>query len=113
MKIYDLSVLLCNGMAVYPGDPEPHITRLSDHARGDEWTTTHLSFSAHTGTHVDAPSHRLRGGTNLDALNLYDLIGRAYVVDFQNVEPEITAEDLAARNIPQDARRLIFKTQNN
>jgi arylformamidase len=86
---------------------------LSDHARGDEWTTTHLSFSAHTGTHVDAPSHRLRGGATLDTLDLHALIGRAYVVDLQNVESEISAEALAARNIPQDARRLIFKTANN
>lgn len=113
MTIYDLSVPLRNGMPVYPGDPEAQITRLAAHERGDAWTTTHLSLSAHTGTHVDAPGHRLRKGATLDALDLHDLIGRAYVVDLSGVDSEISAQDLATRKIPPEAQRLIFKTRNS
>ncbi|HZQ10683.1 MAG TPA: cyclase family protein [Anaerolineae bacterium] len=112
MTIHDLTVPLHNGMPFYPGDPAPQFTRLQEHTRGDEWTVTHLSMSAHTGTHVDAPLHRFQNGATVDSLNLRDLIGRAYVVDLSNVVSEITANDLIARNIPRNTKRLILKTRN-
>lgn len=112
VRIIDLSVPLHNDMPYYPGDPAPQITRLEDHERGDAWTTTHVSFCAHTGTHVDAPRHRIRGGSTVDALDLRTLVGRAYVVDLTGVPLQICAEDLEARNIPLSAERLVFKTRN-
>lgn len=99
-------------MHFWEGDPEPRISRLEDHERGDAWTTTHLSFAAHIGTHVDAPLHRLRGGNTVDALALETLVGRAYVADMTDVALEIGAHELAARGIPQDVKRLLFKTRN-
>lgn len=110
--IYDVSVPLRNGMHFWEGDPEPKITRLSDRELGDDWTTTHVSFAAHIGTHVDAPRHRIRGGKTIEALDLEMLIGRAYVVDLTEVVSEIGAENLAAANIPPDVKRLLFKTRN-
>lgn len=112
MQIIDLSVPLRNDMPFFPGDPAPQFTRLEDHARGDAWTTTHVSFCAHLGTHVDAPLHRVRGGNSVDCLDLQTLVGRAYVVDLTEVASEIYAEDLQARNIPLSAERLILKTRN-
>jgi arylformamidase len=113
MTIYDISVPLENGMHFWEGDPEPKITRLGDHERGDSWTTSHLSFAAHIGTHVDAPLHRLRGGNTVDKLNLETLMGCAYVVDLMNVVGrEITANDLETRAIPANVKRLLFKTRN-
>lgn len=99
-------------MHFWDGDPAPDISRLQDHERGDAWTTTHLSFAAHTGTHVDAPLHRVRGGTTVDALDLHTLVGRAYVVDLMEVASEITAKDLDAQHIPSNVTRLLFKTRN-
>lgn len=112
MTIYDVSVPLRNGMHYWEGDPEPNITRLEDHERGDAWTTSHLSFAAHIGTHIDAPLHRIRGGNTVDRLDLQTLIGRAYVVDLMAVVSEITAQVLDARNIPSNVKRLLFKTRN-
>jgi arylformamidase len=112
MTIHDVSVPLRNGMHFWEGDPEPSITRLEDHERGDAWTTTHLSVAAHIGTHVDAPRHRIRGGNTVDALDLQTLIGSAYVVDLMEVRFEIGAKELDARNIPANVKRLLFKTRN-
>lgn len=112
MLIHDVSVPLENAMHFWQGDPEPQITRLADHARGDEWTVTHVSFAAHIGTHVDAPLHRIRGGETVDRLNLETLIGRAYVVDLMNLDSEIRARDLEARTIPSNVKRLLLKTRN-
>ena len=35
---------------------------------GDELNLTHLSFCAHTGTHVDAPVHYLEGGAGVEQM---------------------------------------------
>lgn len=112
MTIHDISVPLQNGMHFWEGDPEPNISRIEAHERGDAWTTSHLSFAAHIGTHIDAPLHRIRGGNTVDKLDLQTLLGRAYVVDLMQVETEITASDLIARNVPSDVKRLLFKTRN-
>jgi arylformamidase len=112
MQIFDVSVPLRNTMPYYPGDPAPQITRLEDHTRGDAWTTSHLSFSAHIGTHVDAPLHRLPGGNTVDNLDLQTLVGRAFVADLSDVASEIHAEDLEACRIPLSAERLVLKTRN-
>ncbi len=112
MTIHDISVPLRNGMPFFPGDPAPQITRLADHARGDAWTVTHLSFSAHIGTHVDAPLHRIWDGAPVDALDLHTLIGPAYVADLTSLPTEIAAVDLEAAAIPQDTVRLLLKTRN-
>ncbi len=112
MKIIDLSVPIRQEMPYYPGDPAPQITRLKAHERGDEWQTTHLSFSAHLGTHIDAPRHRVRGGATVDQLDLQTLLGPAYVVDLTDVASEIHAADLQARAIPPRVKRLILKTRN-
>jgi arylformamidase len=112
MIIHDISAPLYNGMPCFPGDPEPQITRLQDHTRGDPWTTSHLNLCAHTGTHVDAPRHRIRGGGTVDTLELSTLLGPAYVADFAGVERVITERDLETAEIPRDAQRLLLKTRN-
>lgn len=113
MQIIDVSVPLRNGMHFWEGDPEPQITRLEDFERGDAWTTTHVSFAAHIGTHIDAPLHRVRGGNTVDQLDLNTLIGTAYVIDLTDVPTAITAGDLERAKAPPGAKRLLFKTRND
>jgi arylformamidase len=80
--------------------------------RGDVATVSHLDMGAHTGTHVDAPAHFIRGGADVAALNLQGLIGPAHVIEVRGVE-EITAAVLDALTIPPDAERLLFRTSNS
>lgn len=112
MTIYDVSVPLRNGMHYWPTDPAPEITRRVDHERGDDWTASHLSFSAHIGTHVDAPLHRIRGGKTIDALDLDTFVGRAFVADLTDVASAITAKDLDGAGIPVETQRLLLKTRS-
>lgn len=69
-------------------------------------------IGAHTGTHVDAPSHFVKGGTTVDQLDLDSTVGPARVLDLRHVEKEITAEDLEAAGAA-GAERLLFKTRNS
>ncbi len=109
--IIDLSPTLSPELPVWPGDPRVVLRQPYHLARGDAFTLTELSLSAHTGTHVDAPAHYLPGGVGADALSLDALIGPAWVVD-TGPATAITASLLVSLDIPPWARRVLFRTQN-
>lgn len=69
-------------------------------------------IGAHTGTHVDAPSHFVPGGLTVDRLPITHTVGEARVLDLRHVEKEITADDLAAAGA-EGASRLLFQTRNS
>lgn len=80
VRVIDLSQPLYTGMQVYPGDPEVRIDvahRYDTHG----WELRKLEMGSHTGTHVDAISHMVRGGAALDAMPLERFFGKACVVD--------------------------------
>ena len=78
---------------VYPGDPKPEKVRISSMENGDEYDLTGLSMCAHNGTHVDAPSHFIRGGKTIDQLGLEPFVGDCYLA---RMDGDIRAEDAAA-----------------
>ncbi|CAO0824842.1 hypothetical protein DFAR_950016 [Desulfarculales bacterium] len=47
--------------AAYSGDPPSSRQLLAGLARDDAYELSAMSLSAHTGTHLDAPSHFLPG----------------------------------------------------
>ncbi|WP_374976699.1 cyclase family protein [Microbacterium trichothecenolyticum] len=69
-------------------------------------------IGAHTGTHIDAPSHFVKGGTSVDEIPLDHTVGPARVLDLRAVEKEITAKDLEAAGA-EGATRVLFKTRNS
>ena len=56
-QLIDLTVPLGPDTPLYPGDPPPEATLLSDIGSGDPVTASKLSLGAHIGTHVDLPAH--------------------------------------------------------
>jgi len=113
MRIYDISLPISPGMAVWPGDPPVVLERVGKMEEGAESNITHLSMSAHTGTHIDAPYHFLGGNAMVvDRLPLKLLTGRAYVLHLPDVDL-ITAGILEKAEIPPRTRRLLFKTRNS
>ncbi|MCY2929377.1 MAG: cyclase family protein [Planctomycetota bacterium] len=111
MKIHDISLPIHPAMLVWPGDCQPRFPRTGDLAAGDEATVTAITFSAHTGTHVDAPNHFIAGAPGVDSLDLSVLIGPAVVVDTGDAGA-ISARVLAALDIPHGSTRVIFRTAN-
>jgi arylformamidase len=112
MKIYDISVPISGDMPVWPGDTAVNFKLTSEIDAGDNANVSHISLSAHTGTHVDAPFHFLPEGVTLDAISLNIMIGPAYVLDLPDIDL-ITADVLKNAEFPQQIRRLIFKTRNS
>lgn len=107
----DVSVSLRDGMPHWPGDPECQISRVNKMEDGAVCNLTHLSMSAHTGTHMDAPRHFVADGMTMEQMPLEPVIGRCKVIEF-DVEDQITAEDLKKVKLTQ-GQRVLFKTRNS
>jgi arylformamidase len=112
MKTYDISVPITPDMPVWPGDPSVAMQQISKIEDGDNANVTHVSLSAHTGTHVDAPFHFLPDGNTLDAVPLSIMTGRAFVLYLPAIDL-ITSDVLQQAEIPQRTRRLLLKTRNS
>lgn len=89
MKIYDLSHPLQNGMPFYPGTEAPSFEpafTLEQHG----FRETRLSLLSHTGTHIDAPAHILKGGKTLSNIDIQQFTGVAFILDVSDVQTYIT-----------------------
>ena len=107
----DVSVPLSSAMPYYPGDPSPEIKRVQLLEEGAEANVTHLSLSAHAGTHVDAPVHFISGRAGVDELPPDVTLGRARVVHLPGEGP-IRADALRAHD-PRPGERLLLRTRNS
>jgi arylformamidase len=106
----DVSVPLKTGMVNWPGDPPARISHVLDIERGDPCTVSLLEMGAHTGTHMDAPAHFVRGGIGIDDMPLEVAIGSARVIlirDRESVKP-----DELVRHAIRRGERILLKTRN-
>ncbi|NIC00299.1 cyclase family protein [Halobacterium sp. R2-5] len=62
----DLSHRIETGMQTFPGDPAVAVDEHATHEE-DGFHVDAVACGSHTGTHVDAPSHVIPGGSDLDA----------------------------------------------
>ena len=107
----DVSVTLKTAMVSWPGDPPARISHALDLERGDPCTVSLLEMGAHTGTHMDAPAHFVRGGIGIDDMPLDAAIGSARVIsirDRKSIKP-----DELARHLIRRGERILFKTHNS
>ena len=58
----DISVPLRSGTVHWPDNPPVRTERVFGMERGDVANVSTLSLGSHTGTHMDAPLHFVRGG---------------------------------------------------
>lgn len=109
----DVSVSLRDGMVTWPGDPECHIKRVNRMEDGAVCNLTHLSMSAHTGTHMDAPRHFIAEGITMEQMPFEAVIGRCRVFEIEcEDQMQITADDLKKLKL-SPRQRVLFKTRNS
>lgn len=77
--LVDLSVALNEKTPIYPGDPETKITAggILDQ---DGYQDHFVCVGTHVGTHMDAPSHMVVGGKNLDQFPVEKFSGRGVYI---------------------------------
>jgi arylformamidase len=78
--LIDLSVPLNADTPVYPGDPKTEIMEAGIISK-DGYKDHYFCVGTHVGTHIDAPSHMLPGGDNLDGFPLEHFAGNGVYVD--------------------------------
>jgi len=110
-EMIDISVPVKEGMPHWPTEGVVHIERSADMDLGSEANVTHISMSAHTGTHVDAPLHFFSEGTSIDALPMNALLGPARVLEITHPRV-ISLEELQSMAIGP-GERVLLKTRNS
>ena len=98
--LIDLSVALNEKTPIYPGDPETKISQagiLTEHGYQDHF----VCVGTHVGTHMDAPSHMIAGGKNLDQFPIETFAGRGVCIKVQGAFSleEITRVDIQEGDI--------------
>jgi arylformamidase len=101
--IVEVSHPVVAGMKTYPGLPEPSVEVIFDYDQSHEryqgkaeFRISSLHLCGNTGTYVDAPIHRYRGGADLASLPLERLANlETVVIDCTGAERAISAEALA------------------
>ena len=98
MKIIDLSQPLFHDAPNCPAHPPVKCDIIATHETVG-WRVEHVSLASHTGSHVDAPLHKLAGAASLDDIPLERWVGKAYIADLRGIKPNepITATMLAKK----------------
>jgi arylformamidase len=112
VKLVDISVPIRDAMTVYRGNPPVRI-RPAMTLQRDGVNLSELCLGSHTGTHVDAPNHFVKGGKGIDRLGLERFIGPAWVADLRRLKGGIGADDLSRARIPRGSRRVLLRTSNS
>ena len=102
-RFVEVSHPVAAGMKTYPGLPEPKVEVLLDYEASHEryqgkaeFFIASLHLCGNTGTYVDAPVHRYRGGADLASLPLDRLADlETVVIDCTDSERAIGADSLA------------------
>jgi arylformamidase len=97
---------------VYPGNAPVNLEFQQRMDKGDSVTLSAFSMGAHTGTHVDAPMHFIKGGAPLDRIPLDRFIGPVRVIDCSASALVIDAAELNKHDW-KGAQRVFFRTRNS
>jgi len=100
-------------MPIYDGDPGVSIDLVRALDRGDAANVSRLELGAHTGTHVDAPSHFIRQAPGAGELAVERFFGHCVVADATDAAAEIDAALVDGLDLPEQARRVLLKTPNS
>lgn len=104
MNIVDLSQPVFDACPNCPVHPPVRSRIIADHP-ADGWRMEHLELASHTGSHVDAPLHKLAGGKAIDAYPLDRFVGPAWIVDCRDARPgQPLGADLLRSRLPSKIR---------
>ncbi|HYE17052.1 MAG TPA: cyclase family protein [Tepidisphaeraceae bacterium] len=96
MRLIDLSQPIFDDCPNCPEHPPVRSEIIADHPAVG-WRLEKLTLVNHTGSHVDAPLHKLAGARSLDDIPLEKWVGPAYLLDLRPCTPDqrIGPDDLA------------------
>lgn len=110
MKYYDLTPVISNRLAVFPGDVRFQQNISMDHPLGHHLKLSSITSTLHLGAHADSSDHYHRKGEGIDKRPLEPYIGPAQVIEVQiprgaRIHPKDVREEFKAP-------RVLFKTNS-
>jgi arylformamidase len=108
MELIDVTLQLDEGLPRFPGDP-PFVRWRYRTLDEGHYEASVFHLGAHAGTHVDAPRHFVRGGTDAADLAIEILCGTARVLDLRSAGPAISAATLRAADF-EGTQRVLLRT---
>jgi kynurenine formamidase len=109
MRLIDLSQPVNDGGPNCPVHPPVSANVVATHAK-DNWHMEVITLATHTGSHVDAPLHKIAGGKSIDRIPLESFVGEAALADLRDSTADlpIGADLLASRLNGDLADRIIL-----
>ena len=108
----DVSLPISGDLPVWPGAERMLLEWRRRMDKGDVANDSAIRMGTHTATHVDAPSHFVASGTDVDAMPLDVLIGPASIIEMPG-HGHIDAAFLERCQMPADTTRVLFRTRNS
>lgn len=111
MKVIDISWSIGETTTEYKDKKSIQCTKLKTIDR-DGFRESVISFNAHTGTHIDAPSHFLRDGKTVDEMHIDRFVGKAIVLDLFTAGESVSKEELERYKIDREDI-VLLRTSNS
>ena len=88
MKVIDLSLRISKSLKVFPGSPQPCFVPWTSFSRHG-YDSEAVFMSTHTGTHMDAPSHFVKGKPSIDRIPASRFVAEGIVVRIRKKANEL------------------------
>lgn len=110
MAIYDISPLISDSIAVFPGDRafQRHVAMAFQ--SGDHLALSSIETTVHLGAHTDAPNHYHQDGQDIAARDLSLYVGPCQVISVTTLEPMARIKPNHIHEISIHAPRVLFRT---
>lgn len=101
MRLIDLSQPLYDGCPNCPVHPPIRSEIIANHPE-DGWLVEKLTLVNHSGSHVDAPLHKMAGGASLDEIPLEKWVGHAFIADLRDSATDLEiGSALLSQRLPE------------
>ncbi|MCK5097245.1 MAG: cyclase family protein [Desulfobacteraceae bacterium] len=98
MKIIDLTHTISPDMPVYPGTEPPVLTTECTIDKTG-FLEKKITMFSHTGTHMDAPAHLIKGAKTLDLLPIEQFYGKAFLLDLLKVKTDFKSKTIGIKEL--------------
>ena len=111
MKYFDITPVITEKLAVFPGDVSFERNISMDYKNGDHLQLSSIKTTLHLGAHADSSGHYHADGSGVEARPLESYFGKAQVIEVKIPRGErIQLADFQKTEI--QAPRVLFKTKS-
>lgn len=108
MVTYDLTQPLDANTPIFPGDPVFKFDSLYCLECDDKYALKHLHFCNHAGTHIDFPSHVIKGGKTSSDYSVEHFIGDGVVLEHDGVSDGKISSEFINKNAALIHNKIVF-----